>query len=168
MIGSRRPPAVTRLRCAASCPSSSVLPLGDAITPAQHAAPRRRRRWYSRKRRPRQTCLYSGGVHAAAQGVGHLPELGFVADGGGGGVRGGRVLLHFGQVLPLGGLTGATVLGAPNDYDERWSAGGNAAGKQSASIVRLALSTRIALAISVTTAPRSSSSRYIRRCKKCV
>ena len=29
--------------------------------------------------------LVLGGVHVAAQGVGHLPELGFVADGGGGG-----------------------------------------------------------------------------------
>lgn len=28
-----------------------------------------------------------GRVHIAAQGVGHLPELGFVADGGGGRIR---------------------------------------------------------------------------------
>jgi hypothetical protein len=28
--------------------------------------------------------LVLGGVHAAAQGIGHLPELGFVADVGGG------------------------------------------------------------------------------------
>jgi hypothetical protein len=28
--------------------------------------------------------LVLGGVHAAAQRVGHLPELGFVAEGGGG------------------------------------------------------------------------------------
>jgi len=33
--------------------------------------------------------LVLGGVHAAAQGVGHLPELGFVADIGRGRVRGG-------------------------------------------------------------------------------
>jgi hypothetical protein len=31
--------------------------------------------------------LVLGGVHAAAQRVGHLPEFGFVADVGGGGVR---------------------------------------------------------------------------------
>jgi len=31
--------------------------------------------------------LVLGGVHAAAQGVGHLPELGFVADGGGCAIR---------------------------------------------------------------------------------
>ena len=33
--------------------------------------------------------LVLGGVHAAAQCVGHLPELGFVADVGRGSVRGG-------------------------------------------------------------------------------
>ncbi len=31
--------------------------------------------------------LVLGGVHAAAQRVGHLPELGFVADGGGCAIR---------------------------------------------------------------------------------
>jgi hypothetical protein len=30
--------------------------------------------------------LVLGGVHAAAEGIGHLPELGFVADGGGAGI----------------------------------------------------------------------------------
>jgi hypothetical protein len=34
-------------------------------------------------------------------GVDHLPELGFVADVGGGVAGGGRVLLHLGHVLAL-------------------------------------------------------------------
>jgi len=44
--------------------------------------------------------LVLGSVHAAAQGVGHLPELGFVADGGGSGAGGSRAFLSFGHVLP--------------------------------------------------------------------
>jgi hypothetical protein len=35
--------------------------------------------------------LVLGGVHAAAQGVGHPPELGFVADVGGSGIGGWRM-----------------------------------------------------------------------------
>jgi hypothetical protein len=44
--------------------------------------------------------LVLGGVHAAAERVGHLPELGFVADGGGRGVGGRRVLLRLRHALP--------------------------------------------------------------------
>ena len=58
--------------------------------------------------------LVLGRVHAAAQRVGHLPELGFVADVGGGGVRGGRVLLPFGHVLPHAGSRCATGMGTLN------------------------------------------------------
>ena len=42
---------------------------------------------YLRKMQAEDDVLVLGGVHAAAQGVGHLPELGFVADVGGGGAR---------------------------------------------------------------------------------
>ena len=38
-----------------------------------------------------------GRVHVAAQGVSHLPELGFVADGGGGRVRLASIVLSIGQ-----------------------------------------------------------------------
>ena len=54
---------------------------------AQRASPRRRRRCTSGTAGPgRHACTRRR--HAAAQGVGHLPELGFVADGGG---RGGGI-----------------------------------------------------------------------------
>jgi hypothetical protein len=36
------------------------------------------------KDEPEHDVLVLGGVHAAAQRIGHLPELGFVAEGGGG------------------------------------------------------------------------------------
>src|SRR4030095_7493775 len=39
-------------------------------------------------------------VHAATQTVGHLPEFGLVAGGGGGVVRDGCVLLHVWHMLP--------------------------------------------------------------------
>jgi len=38
-----------------------------------------------------------GRFHIAAQGLGHLPELGFVADGGGGRVRLASIVLSLGQ-----------------------------------------------------------------------
>lgn len=38
-----------------------------------------------------------GRVHIAAQGVGHLPKLDFVADGGGGRVRLASIVLSLGQ-----------------------------------------------------------------------
>ena len=44
--------------------------------------------------------LVLGGVHAAAERVGHLPELGLVADVGRGGARGFWVVLCLGQWLP--------------------------------------------------------------------
>jgi hypothetical protein len=42
--------------------------------------------------------LVLGGVHAAAQRVGHLPELGFVTDGSAVAARGSRVLRQYRHV----------------------------------------------------------------------
>jgi len=58
--------------------------------------------------------LIFGGVHAAAQGVGHLPELGFVADVGGGRVRPARVVLSLRQWLPHSIVALGRCLGTPN------------------------------------------------------
>ena len=49
-------------------------------------------------------------VHIAVQQhVSSLPEFGLVAEGRGGGVRGGRVLFHLQHVLPLRRFCLATV-----------------------------------------------------------
>src|SRR5207245_8635310 len=49
---------------------------------------------------PEDDVLVLSGVHAAAESVGHLPELGFVADGGGGVGRSAGVLPGLRHGLP--------------------------------------------------------------------
>jgi hypothetical protein len=59
--------------------------------------------------------LVLGRVHAAAQGVGGLPELGLEAEVGGGVVLGGHVLpLYLRHALPRMWYWGVASLGAPN------------------------------------------------------
>ena len=55
---------------------------------------------YFKKMRPKDDVLVLRRVHAAAQGVGHLPELGLVAEVGGGAVLGGRFSILLWHVLP--------------------------------------------------------------------
>ena len=50
--------------------------------------------------KPQDDVLVLGGVHRAAQSVGHFPKLRLVADSGGGRVRIGCVVLLFCQWLP--------------------------------------------------------------------
>jgi hypothetical protein len=48
--------------------------------------------------KPQHDVFVLGGVHLAAQGVGHLPKLCFVADGSAGDIRSAQVILslrHF-------------------------------------------------------------------------
>jgi hypothetical protein len=49
---------------------------------------------------PEHDVLVLGGIHAAAQRVGHPPELGLVTDGGGGAVRGCSSLVRIGHIGP--------------------------------------------------------------------
>jgi hypothetical protein len=56
--------------------------------------------WFE-KDQPEAGMLVISRVHAAVQHVSYLAEFGLVADGRGGGVRGGRVLFHLQQVSPL-------------------------------------------------------------------